>query len=66
MQDIISEFISRVNVTKKDIADTVSAGINVASFEIYQRLVGRNEGLQIALQLLDDIMTGDEEDDTEQ
>jgi hypothetical protein len=53
-------------VTKKDIADTVSAGVNVASFEIYQRLVGRNEGLQIALQLLDDIMTGDEEDETEQ
>ena len=66
MQDIISEFISRVNVTKKDIADTVSACVNVASFEIYQRLVGRNEGLQIALQLLDEIMTGDEEDDTEQ
>lgn len=62
MKDIISELISQVRETKKNIADTVAAGANVSSFEIYQRLVGRNEGLQIALDLLDDIMTGDEKE----
>jgi hypothetical protein len=59
--DIISNFISLVKETKQEIADTVAAGHGVNSFENYQRLVGRNEGLQIALQLLDDVMTGDEQ-----
>jgi hypothetical protein len=62
--DIISNFISLVKETKKDIADTVAAGTNVTSFEVYQRLVGRSEGLQIALDLLDDIMTGDDEEES--
>lgn len=61
--DIISHLISRVNETKKEIADTVAAGHNVTSFETYQRLVGRAEGLTIALQILDDIMTGDDEEE---
>ena len=59
--DIISNLISLIKETKQEIADTVAAGHGVNSFESYQRLVGRAEGLQIALQLLDDIMTGDEE-----
>lgn len=59
--DIISQFISLAKETKQNIADTVAAGHGVNSFENYQRLVGRAEGLTIALQLLDDIMTGDDE-----
>jgi hypothetical protein len=62
--DIISQFISLVKETKTNIADTVAAGTNVTSFEVYQRLVGRSEGLQIALDLLDDIMTGDDEEES--
>jgi hypothetical protein len=60
--DIISNFISLAKETKQEIADTVAAGHGVNSFETYQRLVGRAEGIQIALQILDDIMTGDDED----
>jgi hypothetical protein len=59
--DIISQFISLAKETKQEIADTVTAAQGVNSFETYQRLVGRAEGLQIALQILDDIMTGDDE-----
>lgn len=62
MKDIISELLKRISETKKDIAETVAAGTNVSSFEVYQRLVGRHEGLQIALDLLNDILTGDEEE----
>ena len=62
MKDIISELISRVNATKKEIADAVAAG-SANTFDVYQRLVGRNEGLTIALQILEDLMTGDEEQD---
>jgi hypothetical protein len=61
MTDIISELLKRISETKKSIADTVATGTNVTSYEVYQRLVGRNEGLQIALDLLDDVMTGDEQ-----
>lgn len=61
--DIISNFISLAKETKQEIADTVSAGRGVNSFENYQRLVGRAEGIQIALQILDDIMTGDDENE---
>lgn len=59
--DIISNLISLIKETKQEIADTVAAGHGVNSFESYQRLVGRAEGLQISLQLLDDIMTGNDE-----
>jgi hypothetical protein len=63
MTDIISLLIGRINETKKEIADTVAAAHGVNSFETYQRLVGRNEGLQIALDLINDILTEDDEKD---
>jgi hypothetical protein len=63
MRDPISELIFRVNETKKEISETVSEGTGVANFETYQRLVGRNQGLQIALDILNDIMTEDAEDE---
>jgi hypothetical protein len=63
MRDPISELISRVNETKREISETVSEGTGVANFETYQRLVGRNQGLQIALDLLNDIMTEDAKDE---
>ena len=63
MKDIISELIERISSTKKEIAETVSAARGVDTFDKYQRLVGRYEGLQIALDLLNDIMTEDGQDD---
>jgi hypothetical protein len=65
MRDPISELIARIGSTKESIAETVSAAHGVDSFEKYQRLVGRNEGLQIALDLLNDILTESEEQDAE-
>ena len=65
MRDPISELIARIGSTKESIAETVSAAHGVDSFEKYQRLVGRNEGLQVALDLLNDILTESEEQDAE-
>ena len=62
MRDPISELIGRISSTKEDIAETVSAARNVDTFEKYQRLVGRSEGLQIALDLINDILTEDTEE----
>jgi hypothetical protein len=61
MKDILSEIISRTRDEKKKLAETVTAGINVNSFEDYQRLVGRYEGFQEVLDIIDEILTGDEE-----
>jgi len=63
MRDPISELIFRVNETKKEISETVSEGTGIVNFETYQRLVGRFQGLQIALNILNDIMTEDAEDE---
>ena len=60
MRDHISELIGRINETKERIAETVTAGTGVATFEIYQRLVGRAEGMQIILDLIDDLLTEDQ------
>ena len=62
MKDILSEIIKRVRAEKIKLAETVTAGINVNSFDDYQRLVGRHEGLQSTLDIIDDILTEDEEE----
>ena len=61
MRDPISELISLVKETQKQIAETVAAGHGVNSFETYQRLVGRHEGLQITLDLVNDILSAEDE-----
>ena len=62
MKDILSEIIGRVKTEQKALAETVTAGTNVNSFEDYQRLVGRHEGLQITLDIINEILTEDEEE----
>lgn len=62
MRDPINELISLIKETQQEIATTVAAGHGVNSFETYQRLVGRHEGLQITLDLINDVLTGDEEE----
>lgn len=64
MRDPINELISLIKETQKEIATTVAAGHGVNSFETYQRLVGRHEGLQITLDLINDVLTGDEEEES--
>ena len=64
MKDFISEIIGRVKAEQKSLAESVTAGINVNSFEDYQRLVGRYEGFKITLDIINDILTEDEEDES--
>jgi hypothetical protein len=61
MKDIVSQIISSIRDEKANLAETVTAGINVNSFDDYQRLVGRYEGLDIVLRVIEEILTGDEE-----
>ena len=62
MKDFISEIIGRVKTEQDSIAETVPAGMNVNSFDDYQRLVGRHEGLKMVLDIINEILTEDEED----
>ena len=62
MKDIVSEIISRVRAELTIQADTVTAGVNVNSFDDYKQYIGKIEGLQAALDIVDEILTEDNEE----
>jgi GH35 family endo-1,4-beta-xylanase len=62
MKDFISEIISRTREEQSKLAETLTAGTNVNSFEDYQRLVGRYEGFTATLDIINEILREDEED----
>jgi hypothetical protein len=61
MKDIISELIARVKAEQEKIAESLTAG-HAVNIESYQRLVGNHQGLQATLNILNDIMSEDDED----
>ena len=61
MKDIISEILGRVSAELKIQADTVTAGINVNSFDDYKQYIGKVQGLQSALDIINEILTEDDE-----
>ena len=62
MRDILSEIIGRVKTEQTLVAETVTAGMNVNSFDDYQRLVGRHEGLKATLDIINDILTENDDE----
>ena len=62
MKDFISEIISRTRDEQAKLAETLTAGSNVNTFEDYQRLVGRCEGFKAVLDIINEILREDEED----
>jgi len=62
MKDILSEIIGRVKTEQNLVAETVTAGMNVNSFDDYQRLVGRHEGLKVTLDIINDILTENDDE----
>jgi hypothetical protein len=63
MKDFLSEIISRTRDEQSKLAETLTAGNNVNSFEDYQRLVGRFEGFKIVQDIINEILREDEQDD---
>jgi hypothetical protein len=63
MKDFISEIIARTRDEQAKLAETLTAGNNVNSFEDYQRLVGRHEGFKAVEDIINEILREDEEDD---
>lgn len=64
MKDFISEIIGRVRTEIQNQADTVTAGTNVNSFDDYRQYVGKIEGLKLCLQIIDEILTENDEDES--
>jgi hypothetical protein len=62
MKDFISTIISRTRDEQDKLAETLTAGSNVNSFEDYQRLVGRFEGFKAVMEIIDEILREDDED----
>jgi hypothetical protein len=63
MKDFISEIIARTRDEQAKLAETLTAGNNVNSFDDYQRLVGRFEGFKEVLGIINEILREDEEED---
>lgn len=64
MKDIIGEIIGRVKTEIKDQAEAVTAGSNINSFDDYKQSVGTIQGLQLALDIINEILTEDDEDNS--
>jgi len=62
MKDIISEMIKRLKNADKDLTLAISSGVNVHCFASYQRLVGQKAGIQDALDIVNEILSEDEEE----
>jgi len=63
MKDIITELISLIKAEQQRIAESLTAG-HAINIESYQRLVGNYQGLQASLNLLDGLMTEDDEQES--
>jgi hypothetical protein len=58
----ISDLIGRIKASQAQIASSLAQG-NAPNWDTYQRLVGRNEGLEEALEILNNLMKEDDEDE---
>ena len=62
MRDPVSETINQIMIEKQKLADAVTAGFNVNSYEDYQRLIGRIEGFTETLDIINSILTENDEE----
>jgi hypothetical protein len=61
MRDITSEIMRRVGEQIRLLDSSLTTGKGVSNMERYQRLLGEREGLQKALNVIDDILTENDE-----
>jgi len=61
MKDPISELIGRLKEAGDELSQAITAGVNIHTFDDYRRLVGRHEGLLQALDIINDLLTEDDQ-----
>ena len=62
MVDILGEILKRIKTAEKELTEAISSGVNIHTFDGYQRLVGKREGLSETLSIIENILSEDEED----
>lgn len=58
----IGDLIGQIKASQAEIAASMAQG-NVPNWDVYQRLVGKYEGLKEALDILNNLMKEDDEDE---
>lgn len=58
---LVSDFIGAVKARQAEIAQGLAHG-NASDFNVYQRLVGENLGLEASLEILNYLLKEDEDD----
>jgi hypothetical protein len=62
MKDIISEMFKRLRSADQELTQAISSGVNIHDYAVYQRFVGQKQGIQDALDIINQILSEDEED----
>jgi hypothetical protein len=62
MTDILSEIIKRLKNAETNTKEAIASGIHIQNFENYQRQLGNKEGLTQALEIIEELLTEDDED----
>lgn len=62
MVDLISEILHRIKIAEKELTEAIASGVNVHSYDGYQKLVGKREGLSETLSIIEQILSEDEDD----
>jgi len=62
MRDILSEILKRIKTANNEMTEAIASGINIHTFDSYQRYVGKREGLSDALAIIEAILSEDDED----
>ena len=61
MVDLLGEILKRIKTAEKELTEAIASGVNVHSFDGYQRLVGKKEGLSETLFIIENILSEDDE-----
>ena len=61
MVDILGEILKRIKTAEKELSEAIASGVNIHSFDGYQRLVGKREGLSETLSIIENILSEDDE-----
>jgi len=63
MVDLLSEILNRIKIAEKELAEAIASGVNIHSFDSYQRFVGKREGLSETLSIIENVLSEDDEED---
>jgi hypothetical protein len=61
MRDILSEILKRIKTAQTEMTEAIASGINIHTFDSYQRYVGKREGLSDSLAIIEAILSEDDE-----